>query len=117
MLKQVKEVTVDNLVSETAARLPQGYRLITITCTDLGDAHDLLYHFDKNLEASHLRLRLPKGDELPSISVIYFAAAVVENEIKELFGIPITGLAIDYEGRFLLTKDAPQAPQNKRTTI
>lgn len=113
MIGIVTEVTTATLLHEVAAKHPQGYRFVTMTCTDLGDSLDIMYHFDKDYRLESLRLRLPKGQELPSISMIYFAAAVVENEIKDLFGLPIKGLVIDYEGRFLLAEGAPKAPQSK----
>ena len=53
---------------------------------------------------------LKKGEILPSISGICFAAVVVENEIQDLFGITISGLAIDYEKHFILAADAPARP-------
>ena len=113
MLTNVTEVTVAGLLGAVAVKPALGCRFVTMTCTDLGEAHDILYHFDKNYVLENLRLRLPKGQALPSISKIYFAAALVENEIKDLFGIPVQGLAIDFEGRFLLSEGAPAAPFNK----
>ena len=114
MLKNVKEITRDDLLCEVASKLPLGYRFVTMTCVDLGDAFDILYHFDKNYELLNLRLRLPKGQSLPSISGQVFAALVVENEIKDLFGVAVDGLLIDYGGRFLLAEGAPVAPQLKQ---
>lgn len=113
MLANVMEVDTGSLLNAVAAKVPQGYRFVTMSCTDLGDAHDILYHFDKDLTLANLRLKLPKGSELPSISGIYLAALVVENEIKDLFGINVTGLAIDFEGRFILAEGAPTCPQNR----
>lgn len=113
MLKNTREIQKADLLREAAHCLAQGYRIVTITCTDLGDAHDLLYHFDKNYELLNLRLRLPKGEELQSLSHIYFAAVIVENELKDLFGIPVKDLVIDYQGRLLLAEGAPTAPLNK----
>ena len=46
----------------------------------------------------NLRLEVPRDAEVPSITGIYLCAFLVENEIKELFGLNITGIAIDFEG-------------------
>ena len=116
MLKNTKDITPDVLLAEVSMMMPHGFRFVTVTCVDLGDTFDLIYHFDKDYELSNLRLKLPKGQELPSISHIYFAAVIVENEIKDLFGVQVTGMAIDYEGRFLLAEGAPRAPQSKPCT-
>ena len=48
---------------------------------------------------------------MPSISSIYFSAVIVENEIKDLFGVPVKGLVLDYGGKMMLAEGAPVAPQ------
>lgn len=113
MLTHLLEVTPESLVGKVLALKTDGFRFVTMTCTDLGPSFDLLYHFDKNYELHNLRLPLPKGTPVLSISNIYFAAAIVENEIKDLFGISFEGLAIDYSGHLLLQEDAPETPQAK----
>jgi len=113
MLNNVQEITVDRLVGEAALIKGRGCRFVTITCTDLGDVHDLIYHFDDQGELRHLRLKLPHGAPLPSLSGVFFAALIIENEIQDLFGITVTGLAIDYQGRFILAEAAPRAPFNR----
>ena len=112
-LDQVTEVTLDTLLSQVALKLQQGCRFVTTTCLDTGDGHDLLYHFDKAYQLSNLRLRVPAGQVVSSISGLCFAALLVENEIKDLFGLSFSGLAIDFQGRLLLTADAPKAPLSK----
>jgi len=98
VLKDLLSVGIDNLLGETAGVKVAGYRFVTMTCTALDqDSFDLLYHFDRRLELKHLRLTLTAGKAVPSISPIYFAAFLVENEIQDLFGIHFKGLAIDYE--------------------
>ncbi len=113
MLSNIRNITPQTLVNELAAMGPQGFRFVTLTCLDLGDKHEILYHFDKNYELHNLRMELPKGTPLQSISHIYFAAVVVENELKDLFAIDVQGLVIDYQGRLLLAEGAPKGPMNK----
>ena len=116
MLQNLSEIDVTGLIGAVAAKRAAGYRFVTVTCTDLGDAHDLLYQFDRELVLENLRVRLPKGAELPSISSEYFAAVLVENEIVDLFGIAITGLVLDYRGRFLLSEGSPRTPFERGAT-
>jgi ech hydrogenase subunit D len=108
------EVTLENLMGRTAQLRQQGYRFVTLTCLDTGNGHDILYHFDKKYQLEHLRLHLAPGQTLPSICSLFPAAMLVENEIKDHFGIVISGLSIDFQGRLVLTEDAPRAPMNKR---
>jgi ech hydrogenase subunit D len=117
MLNHVTEITLPQLHPEVWSLKNRGHRFVTITCTDLGEAHDVLYHFDKDYELCHLRLRLPRGEALPSISPLFFAAVVVENEMQDLFGITVSGMAVDYKGRFILSEGAPLAPLNKPVGI
>lgn len=113
MLNNVIETTTESIPAHVWQARQDGYRFVTMTCTDLGDSHDVLYHFDKAYSLKHFRLKLPRGGILPSISSIFFAAVLVENEMKDLFGIEFSGLAIDYKGRFILSEGAPAAPLNK----
>ena len=117
MLTNVTEIPVTRLHGEVWALKQQGYRLVTLTCCDLGDAHDILYHFDKDYTLKHLRLRLPRGESLPSITDLFFAAVLVENEIQDLFGVTVSGMVVDYKGRFILAEGAPVAPLNKPVGI
>jgi Ni,Fe-hydrogenase III component G len=113
MLANTHDVSPAALTGEAADLLGHGHRFVTITCLDAGDAHEVLYHFDKDYQLINLRVMLPKGATLPSISHLCFAAVVVENEMKDLFGLSISDMAIDYEGRFILSEGAPTAPMNK----
>ena len=109
-----RDVTNDNLLHEVALLRQRGSRLVTLTCLQAPEGHEILYHFDERYEMSHLRLRLPSGESLCSISSIYPAAMIAENEIKDFFGLSIAGLSVDFQGRLLLTEDAPRAPMNTR---
>ena len=108
------DITQDQLHGEVSALQRHGYRLVTMTCVDTGDGHEILYHFDKQYELRNLRLKLAAGAVLPSISNIFFCATLVENEMKDLFGLEVDGLAIDYKGRFVLSDGAPSAPLSKK---
>ncbi len=113
MLENVTPVTLEEIPAEVWKLKTDGYRFVTMTCCDQGDAHDILYHFDKNYQLKHLRIRLPKGTSLPSVSAIFFAALIVENEMQDLLGVTVSGMAIDFKGRFMLAEGAPVAPLNK----
>ena len=110
-MMQINEtLTLENQLEKIGSLLLQGYRFVTMTVVDKGEEFDIFYHFDLDYKMTTLKLELKKGDTLPSISGVCFAAVVVENEIQDLFGITITGLAIDYEKHFILAPDAPAQP-------
>jgi ech hydrogenase subunit D len=104
-------VTPRDLVGETAKLKAEGYRLITLSCVELDQGMvDLLYHFDRNLELKHLRMSVSRSSPVPSISSVYFAAFLAENEIQDLFGLRFEGLAIDYKGTFYLDEEVKSVP-------
>ena len=110
MMKINEVLTLDNQLEKIGALLLHNWRFVTMTVVDNGEMFDIYYHVDLDYELMTYKLELKKGDTLPSISGVCFAAVVVENEIQDLFGITITGLAIDYEKHFLLAPDAPAQP-------
>lgn len=110
MAFETKNVENSRLVAEVQALKNEGQRLLTMTCVDLGESFDLLYHFDRDLRMTHLRLNVPKGESVPSISGIYFAALVIENEIQDLFGIGFNGLVLDFGGHFYLEEEVKKYP-------
>ena len=103
-------LTLENQQEKIGALLLHGYRFVTMTVVDKGEEFDIFYHFDLNYEMVTYQLMLKKGENLPSISEICFAAVIVENEIQDLFGITVSNLALDYEKHFLLAPDAPAEP-------
>ena len=51
-----------------------------------------------------LRVRLPMlQPELPSISPFYWSAFLYENEMHDLFGITVKGMALDFQGHLYTT--------------
>lgn len=103
-------ITVDNLLEKVASMLPRGYRFVTMTAVDSTTHFDIYYHFDQNYELYTMQLKLDREATLPSITPVYFAALLVENEIQDLFGITITDLVLDYHKRFILAEGAPDRP-------
>lgn len=76
----------------------EGYRLVQISCTRVAEGFELNYTFDLNLEFVNYRVILDVEDEIVSISRIFSSAFLYENELKDLFGVKISGITIDYEG-------------------
>jgi ech hydrogenase subunit D len=111
MREEIVPVSADALVGEAAKLKVQGYRLVTLSCTELDEnTVDILYHFDKDLGLKHLRLTAVKTEPVPSISPVYFAALLVENEIRDFFGLRFNGLLVDYQGTLYLEEEALKTP-------
>jgi ech hydrogenase subunit D len=96
-------ITLDALLAQAKARREQGSRLVQISATQFPEHLELTYSFDLDSQLTNLRLILPAGSRLPSISGIYGCAVLYENEIHDLFGVPVDGLTIDFKGNFYKT--------------
>lgn len=118
MIENLVDISKDQLLGEVQNMLFDDYRFVTATCVDNGNGTlDIIYHFDKNLEMKHFKITVPKGEEIPSISKIYFCALLVENEMKELFGANITNIVIDYGGHMLLSDDELDSPMGRQQIV
>jgi hypothetical protein len=111
MLQNEIIVSKAELVSEAQGMRAQKARFATATCLDLGDRFEVIYHFELEHSAEfvkHIKVSIGKEETLPSISSIYFCAALIENEIQDHFNIKIDGLALDFNKRFLRGKESPE---------
>ena len=111
MLDNSEKIGAEELLSTVSVLKYKGYRFVTASCADNRDGTlDLYYHFDKDLELKNLALTVRRDEPVPSLTGLYLCAFLVENELKELFGLNIENIAIDYGGRMFLTGDAPESP-------
>ena len=116
MVEEQEMVSIDKkeVVGAAAGLLASGYRLVQICCTTLADGYEMNYSFDRDYRFKNLRFTVKTGEEVPSISCIYWNAFLYENEIHDLFGIPITKIAIDYNGTLYRTRvPSPFAQREK----
>ena len=118
MIENLTEITKDVLVGKVHAMKDSGYRFITASCCDNGDnTLDVFYHFDKDMKMESFKMKVAIGEEIQSVSKVYFCALLVENEMKELFGLNVSNMAIDYGGHLLLSDGAPESPMSRSITI
>lgn len=75
-----------------------GYRLVQIGCSKAKN-FELTYSFDKDYSLVNLRLVLEEMQAIPSITAHYGYAFIYENEIHDLFGLPIEQMNVDFKGR------------------
>ncbi len=108
----VKPITSNELLSETLRLKNKGYRLVAVSCTSIENQTDmstetehtsvdhatmeLSYSFDKDYDLLSLRVLTDTKERISSISIIYPYAFLYENEIKELFGVKIKDITVDF---------------------
>lgn len=106
-----KMVNKDDVVAEVERLVAEGARFTTIVCFDSEPEFELVYVFQNaDFSRTQFRVRLGKDEEIPSISGVLLGAVLMENEIKEFFGVKFTNLALDFKCRMLLGKDSPKTP-------
>ena len=104
-------VTPDAVKDVAKECFDDGWRFVTMTAVQTGDdTFDVLYHYDKDLVMKHYRLSIPKDTVVPSVSPIYFTALLVENEIRDQFGICFSDLVLDFAGALYLEEEVRAMP-------
>ena len=95
----LKTIEPAELVDTARTLKAEGYRMVQICANKIPEGYELTYSFDKDL------VILPEDGEIESITDSYFAAFVYENEIKDLFGIKVNHIALDFQGNFFITNE------------
>ncbi|WP_033164675.1 NADH-quinone oxidoreductase subunit C [Clostridium sp. KNHs205] len=96
--QNIKEIQPGELLTHVVHYKHEGYRLVAISATTK-DGIELSYSFDKEYDFIHLRLLIDSATEIESISSLYSYAFLYENEIKELFGVQIKDISIDFNNQ------------------
>jgi len=97
-------ITLETLLARVTTYRKEGYRLVAISATRLPDQVELTYSFDLDTRLASVRITIPAAAAtLPSISGIYGAAVLYENEIHDLFNVQVTAMALDFHGTLYKT--------------
>jgi ech hydrogenase subunit D len=98
-VQTIDEIEPGRLLGEADALRSAGWRLVQILCVSSPGGSELSYSFGHGLAMKSLRFRALPDDEVPSITSIYPAAFLYENEIRDLFGLRIERIAGDWLGK------------------
>ena len=101
------EITPDQLLGNVMALKNNKLRLSRICCAYSNEKIELSYSFadDNTNEYINLRIVMDKDDEVCSITEFYPYAFLYENEMKELFGVDIRMINMDYDQKLYRLKD------------
>ena len=87
-----------------------GWRLSLINATTVPapdestpGTFELSWAFAKDTDFETIRETVTLADEIPSVSEFFGAAFLYENEMRELFGLNVTGLGLDLGGQLYKT--------------
>ena len=103
----VVEITPDELLGNVMAMKNSKLRLSQICCAYSNEKIELSYSFadDNTNEYINLRIIMDKNDEVCSITEFYPYAFLYENEMKELFGVNIKMINLDYNKKLYRLHD------------
>lgn len=97
------EIEIARLIGRVEAFRKEGYRLVQVNCSKVGEQFEINYSFEKDYRFENVRIIIPPDTEVPSITGMYWGAFVYENEMHDLYGVRVRGINIDYGGNFIRT--------------
>jgi len=97
-------ISPEGLLEEVLKMKGSGCRLVQICATRIEEGYEMSYSFGKDLDLYTLRFCIGEDVEIPSVTEIYPASFLYENEIHDLFGVPIKMISLDYKGTLYRTE-------------
>jgi NADH:ubiquinone oxidoreductase 27 kD subunit len=100
MTQNITTISYENLTSTVLKLKHEDYRLVQMCATTMDKEYELTYTFALGYDITSIRMVISEDTEIMSISDIYAPAFLYENEMKDLFGIKISLINLDYKGEF-----------------
>jgi ech hydrogenase subunit D len=114
-VQSIQEIEAATLLTEVDIMRRSEWRLIQILCVSSPAGTELSYSFGLGLAMKSLRFRVAPDEAVPSITGLFSAAFLYENEIRDMFGLKIERIRADWEGRVLDV--ACEAPFRKVSVV
>lgn len=110
-----EELSVSDVRRKAEELKSQGYRMVQICGIPQEGRTELVYSFDLDHGMVNLKVTVPFGTAVDSITSVWWAAFVYENEIHDLFGVEFADSKLDYKGNFFRTgtKTPWKGPEKK----
>ena len=100
---EIIAVSSDSILEEAQKYKGEGYRLVQICATRTPEGNEITYSLGKDYDLLGLRFVVEDGKEVSSISHIFPASFLYENEIHDLFGTSFSMLTVDFKGNLYRT--------------
>ena len=102
----IETIEVGELLPRVMKMKKDGYRLSQACAAYIDEKFELSYSFadDTTYQFTTLRLVVDTDTEIPSITEVMPPAVFYENEMKEIFGVKIKMLSVDYDDRLYRMK-------------
>ena len=99
MIQEFIDIDRIDLLNKTLDMKNAGYRFAQACALKSGGIF-LLYSFIKDNKLTTLRFKAEPDEKVESIGWLYSYAFIYENEIKDLYGIDIVNMNMDFNGHF-----------------
>lgn len=112
-IQTFQPITIDSLLDTCKEYKGKGYRLAQIhPVLEQDNTITMFYSFVKHNEVINLKIEnVIKGETvIPSVTSLFIACFVYENEAHDLFGVNIEGNLIDFQGAFYRFGEGVTAP-------
>ena len=102
----IDTIEVGELLPRVMKMKKDGYRLSQACAAYIDEKFQLSYSFadDTTYQFTTLRLVVDTDTEIPSITEVVPPAVFYENEMKEIFGVKIKMISVDYNDRLYRIK-------------
>ncbi len=109
---ELEEIEITGLLKRALELKKSGFRFSQANAAYINGKMELSYSFSNydNYGLHTLRIVADRDDEIPSITEIIPAAVFYENEMKELYGVKINMINLDYNDKlYRIRQKAPMA--------
>lgn len=109
----IERIETNDLLTRVMEMKKKGCRLSQACAAYIDEKLELSYSFadDETYQYTTLRIVMDRETEIPSITEIVPQAVFYENEMKELFGVRIQMISLDYKDRlYRIRQETPMVP-------
>ena len=105
---EITPITMDQFLPTVIRFKMEARRLAQICAVRTPEGFELSYSFCRGYDMETLRLVTATDAKVSSITQIYPCAFMQENEVAELFGVPIENITQDYKDKlYRIDREAP----------
>ncbi|MDR2492443.1 MAG: NADH-quinone oxidoreductase subunit C [Coriobacteriales bacterium] len=94
------DIEPEQMRARAEAYHKRGWRFVNICGSTVPEGVELIYTFSDGEPFENLRMTVPNGATMPSVSDLYLNSFFFENETHDLYGVTFAGIAIDFGGAF-----------------
>lgn len=113
-VQEIRTIQKADLLAECAQIASLGMRLVQILAVNSEGGVEMTWSFSKGFNMLSIRCLVGDGESIPSVTPVWRGAYLYENEIKDLYGVDIRNISVDFHGKFYdVAKEHPFAAKKQ----